>query len=578
MAVLLLKVNSVSKVSRLLKILLFIFIISFLIAILLFSLFYFFSDYNSLKNWYFSLNSCFYKSKTWPDNFFTPAVKSIGNYFAIAGVILPIAFFTSFLLIGGKRNVIHHTKKPAFLNTTNLIWYAIIIVLAIIVNTWGSGITSPSYDEIFSAVNCAELPSFQIISYYMLPNNHMYFNLLNHLIFGSHIDLIRSGRLISLVAYTLVLISIFRFFYKSINDRLLSFIALLPVALQFTIWGFGFQARGYECQLLVGWISVIAIFNYLTNNTERRIFLSVNTVANIGGFILIPSYLYWYLAQVFFVLILTGRQKSGWFKFLLHQAICIVFVFLFYLPALCFSGLHALAENKYVKADYENLATFFPDFISYFKYYLGICFSNGNIFTNLLLLCLPLVLFFSKSLVNRRLALFYLIQWVVFVVLTLILRHAPFDRNLIIHFSFTMAMVVYTVYVLINAIFTRLNKIRQARYAVFLLPILFCGFYLAQYDKAHITDIYNNSVNATFAEHEKEVSQLPGDATIAFSDESFYFYYLCRESHLRTVRCASGMEDYYIKRTDELLPDYIKINYSLFKTNSEDYQVFKRKH
>jgi len=39
-----------------------------------------------------------------------------------------------------------------------------------------------------------------------------------------------------------------------------------------------------------------------------------------------------------------------------------------------------------------------------------------------------------------------------FIVVNLVMRHAAFNRNLILHYSITMALFVYTIYVLVDAL------------------------------------------------------------------------------------------------------------------------------
>ncbi len=157
----------------------------FFTAVFLFCSFYIFSGYDSLVKWYIGLNDCFYKKETWANDFFTPHVKESGNVYCIIALLLSVA---------GTGFILKRIKKTSWQLRQDLIirigaWDVLCagICLAVITGfwLWGWPQALPSSDEIFSASNCAGIHPFQTISYYMLPNNHIFFNLLNNILFHS---------------------------------------------------------------------------------------------------------------------------------------------------------------------------------------------------------------------------------------------------------------------------------------------------------------------------------------------------------------------------------------------------------
>jgi len=69
-------------------------------------------------------------------------------------------------------------------NADNVIPIILCCATAICLWIWGNKMAMPAYDEVFSAQNAAGIHPFQCVSYYMLPNNHLLFNLLNGLFFS----------------------------------------------------------------------------------------------------------------------------------------------------------------------------------------------------------------------------------------------------------------------------------------------------------------------------------------------------------------------------------------------------------
>ena len=406
------------------------------------SVFYLIHDYDYLKNWFLGLNDCFYGREYWTNDFFTPLVKAKGNKFAVCGLILSVSGIV-YAIANIKRYWNVHPYKNDDLSWQNWRWHMAIFIWAACLWCWGYNISATSYDEAFSAVNCSELPLFQNIAYYMLPNNHVYFNVFNHLLFGWYWDPVVSGRFVSFFAYVIMLFIVFSWFLKITGNKLWSFLALIPVSLQLMAWGFGFQARGYEWLLCSSWIAFTSLIRYIDKGERNA--LKLNTIFCIVGFMMIPTYLYYFLSQALFMLLLMGYKKRIDFKFVKYQFFCVAIVFLCYLPTICFSGLHALLGNPYVRAEVPEVSTYLSGYYPAIKYFMDCVY--GQLFgedktLNYVVLAIPLFLFLSKDIKKRRYALFFFLQWLCLAIINISMRSTPPARTAIFIFSISIAMTL----------------------------------------------------------------------------------------------------------------------------------------
>ena len=551
----------------------------FTASIIFFCVFYLTSDYQQLTKWYLSLNSCFYKSGSWSDNFFTLHTKNTGNILAIAA--MPVAFYFSLSLTGKIRRY-KNAAHPFMVSVVGAIWTCAVVALALIAGIWSWSLAAPAYDEVFSAVNCAELHPFQTLSYYMLPNNHIYFNFLNNILFGRIHHTIGTGRLFSLMSYIGVTVTAFYWLYHKIQTRLYALLCLLPIALQFMTWGLAAQARGYELQLLCAWISFVSLLCYL--HSKQANLLRLNALCCMAGFSMLSTFLHYFLAQLAFILILNIFDRKVQWQFFKYQLYVVAIVFLLYLPAFCFSGIPAFTANRYVTPAYPTWQAFFPDFSNLLRYFINCCFSmifGEDRVPNFVLFFLPLSLFFFKKKEQKLIGLFYVLLWLVFIVITLYMRRIPFTRNMVLHFSLTMGIIAYSFYVLIQKATSIIPSpsIRKATLTTAISVSALCyGIYLIKTDHRDIAHfIYYNDVNDIYTGHLNELTWIPQNATIAFSDECFFTYYLFRKDHPNAHRCPTGNEAYYIKRKDEPLPHILEGSYIKWRDGYEDYEYYIKK-
>lgn len=549
----------------------------FLVLILAFSSFYLLSDYNALVQWYLSLGGCFYKQADWTTNFFTPAVKQSGNIYAslsmalcIVGVVWPLKRWKKI--------------KPSHLQfqiaTTSILWYIAVTILALSAGIWGWNLMLPANDEVFSAVECTEQHPIRLLSYYMLPNNHIYFNFINKTLFSWFGDFVQSGRLISLLAYIATLLVVFRFLSRLISNQLLAFIALLPIALQFHTWGFAAQARGYELQLLYGWLSLTSLYSYVIRDKEKMLYL--NTVCNIIGFLLIPSYLYFYLAQLAYIAIKKLFFHRINAVYYIQQLILFSAVFIFYSPAILFSGAHSITSNSWVTPIKDNIPDYLPLFMPTFTRFIIDCFSGVDGFASILcyiFFAAPLTLFLSKDKRHKNIALFYLTLWVIYIVYSIWARRTPFHRTLIIHFSITMAYCIYTYYLFVRLIAKSIKKQNVSTVftaLLFTLPVASYSYYQYTFNRDSVfLQLYGTDVNGAYNAQTEGLQKIPSHSTISFTDQTYYYYYRCRKINHQVHSCNTGTEQYHIKAQSEPLPKTQIGAYKYLTGCGDDYEIFK---
>lgn len=529
----------------------------FLAGILLFCGFFLLSSYASLVAWYYRLNDCFYLRETWTTVFFTPAVKAAGNKWCLAGIVLS---GTGIWLTARKL------RRPPTVSfrlpeRKRLLYAAIAAIIALALWVWGNGLVKPGYDEVFSAINVAGDHLFHAWSYYMLPNNHVLFNLLNGLLFHPAADKVLTGRLLSLVAYLATAVWIFYWLRKVTGEAPFSLLATIVLIVHFPAWGFAFQARGYAGYVLAGWVAFASLFYYL--DEKRRSWLMMHTLSVITGYALIPSFMYVHITLLLYSALTQLSERKADYVYWKYQVASLCLAFLFYLPALCFSGLPALTENRYVTSS-ETMQTFVPMLQRTILFYLRNCFIGilkGQYWVSYLIFLLPLSGLFRWRTPAFKRAVFFVLLWTVFIVMALMMKRYPFPRNLFGHFSITLALAILSARDLVLAL-SRLIRIRILPAVVLPALLLVGGAYLAYDNRQHITTmLYGNDVNADYATVENGLKALPPGSTVGCSDANFYFYYVLERNGYAVSKCYRGDETYLIVGDEEHFPSEVLTHY-----------------
>jgi len=539
--------------------------------VILFCCFFLLSDHNSLVKWYLSLNNCIYNYPTWGSVFFTESVKKSGDLYCIVALVISLI---------GIIVIIKRWKYPKVQQSNNLvgdiglmdtIFLIISLVSGFILWLWGNSISLPAYDEVFSAQNIAGINPFQAISYYMLPNNHVFYNLLNGLFFHGFADKVISGRILSLFAYMGVITVVFFWLQKLVETPWIKCLITLALASQFMIWGFSFQARGYELYLLAEWGMFASLYRYVNSGNSRWLF--INMVCITAGYFCMPSFLYFHAAQVLFMLFYWVVYKKAEISFWKYQLLSVMATFLLYLPLLCFSGLDSISNNHYVKpmGRYKTAKEFADFFFPYFKPYVEHIFSDITLaghHLNYLLCFLPLgLLFFRKNKCATIFGLFYLSMWASFFALVFVMKRPPFERNLLGNYSITLMAVLLTFYWLLSTLMAKIKKVIESQVifkVVFALAPVFLIVHFIRTDIYYLKDtLYEYEVNTRYNEVRVGLNLIPRGSKVDFSDESFYARYILEKKGITSEKCSSFNSDFVIKQDDEVLPSWVKDQYYL---------------
>lgn len=537
-----------------------------------FCLFYLAHDYASVAHWYLNINDCFYSSETWQQNFFTPNVKYAGDKWCVLALVICLLWAVALIRNRQSSQVV---KREYKIPLGNVGWSLAIVFTGIALWSYSNLLLNPAYDEVFSAVNISSLPPFQSWSYYMLPNNHILFNLLNNqaLVFIS--DRVVTGRVLSLFAYLGTLLLVFAWLWSVLKHRIFAFLIVLTIAVQLPTMGFGAQARGYEIELFSGWLAFTGLYKYIVSGDHR--WLWWYAIATWVGYTVLPSFLYFHLGLLLFTFLWRGAKGAS-IPFLKYTIIALTCVFFFYLPALCFSGIESFTDNKYVTPAFSTFAQFWDDFPSRFTHYIGwglsFIFEEENPL-NYVLFLLPCLLLAARSRYDKMLGVFYMLQWIVFIAMVIVMQRFPFKRNLIIHYSISLCFLLYTIY-LFAAFLAERFRLLPIRLIVFALLVFPVTAHLALGFKANAPSmLYGPDNNELYRENKKSVASLTTVNTIAFSEESFYWFYLYMKRGPHVQRCTMGGEQYFVKRSFEGLPPRYS-QYHLCQKYFDDYELYKR--
>ena len=172
---------------------------------------------------YFATTPAFYRKAIFTSSVFTDALKQQGNILCLLSFPL-FALFVVLILPFFSLNFKSIIVAQWLIIRSTALWIGLLVLLTSILFIYGNSIQPICTDEAFSIVNFAQQPIAHLLTYYPLPNNHIFFNLLNH--FASKIsgDYLLSGRLLSGAFYVLLICGNFLFIQKIIQNRFISFL------------------------------------------------------------------------------------------------------------------------------------------------------------------------------------------------------------------------------------------------------------------------------------------------------------------------------------------------------------------
>lgn len=548
----------------------------FLSSVLFFAIFYLGSSRQALSAWYLGLTDYFYKRDLWLTDFFTPGVKRAGNIFCWAAIgIVAASIYKLYKRVVTKTVA----EKGVYRCSISFNDFCCALALSGIcfgLWLWGNSALHPAFDEVFSAVNCAGGHPFVALSYYMLPNNHIGFNLLNSILFHFSDDKLVTGRVLSLAAYLILVLSVYGWFATFMRYRISAFLGAIVVALQFSVWGYGFQNRGYEWYTLATFLAFISALQF--SWTNKKHWLQLNTIACIVGNCCVPTFFYYQVAQWIFLGVLPGTfSRSAFWR---AQIIILCIVFLFYLPALCFSGIGAFIANPYVSsagdlgAVVNKSGVYIVEFATYC--YSGMV-SEYN-FMNLLFFLAPALLLFrwKRDRYFARAGAFFIVLWLMVFIVVFAMRRYPYLRNMAGHECISLTLFIAVVYWLTNKLSHRL-KIRAAGVLLFAATATGLAAHFIEVNSSRFQNLlYNYNTTEKYTAISDAVAQLPEAATLACTNESFYAWYMAYKRGMKPTQLPTGNERYLIKQADEHVAAGIMDRYT-FHLAFDSYELYQKK-
>ena len=534
----------------------------FLLTGIAYATWYLIQDYANLRDNYLA-QAPFYRSTYWTTDFFTPQTKVVGDRYAALGILL--ALFAGGYLLYSWRQTERHPAPTVRLHFSrrDLLALAILTLLQLSLWAYANHLLPPAYDEVFSAMHAAGAGPFRALTYYMLPNNHVLFNVLNSALFGWWTDdLVLTGRLISLAAYLALGALQYCWLRTLLHDRFAALALVVLLAVLLPVWGFAAQARGYMLLLLFSWGAFVAVWRY--QNGRGRGMQWLLSGCCLLAYATVPVFLYLHFALLGWIVLGWLRTRRVDWSLIASQLVAGVGVFLFYLPAISFSGLGAITSNRYVAGGQQGVGEFaakflptLPDYVNY----LALDVAAGVPWLLPLLALLPLTFWWAPDRAFRRLATFYALLLSVTLATVLLMRAVPFHRTLIFQLQFVGLSIACLP--LAGRVFTStggsasMQRRRQWWRQGWLRGVavgwlLLAGGLVWVTPEKFSLHLYYYDIVPTYRSVRGLVEQVPAGARVAGGDEAFYPLYLLRRDGqpLTSVPVA----DYYVKRPGEALP------------------------
>ena len=207
------------------------------------------------------------------------------------------------------------------------------------------------YDEAASWRLFSSMPFYVTISFYPYPNNHVFFNLLSHIVQAVLGDGRWAIRMTSFF-FGLAVIPAAWLTLRSLYGRSAGLTAALYAASAQMIVLYSVNARGYT-QITVFVLLLILVASYLLQKRSSAAWMVFVLLASLGAWT-IPTMLYPFLMVAVwlggnFFLGLTGRERQTAIRDLVIASVATgVLTLLLYSPVLIVSGLDALTSNEWV--------------------------------------------------------------------------------------------------------------------------------------------------------------------------------------------------------------------------------------
>lgn len=176
-------------------------------------------------------------------------------------------------------------------------------------------------DEIYTIQKFSSRGLITSLSDYHVPNNHIFFNVLNTLIPKKNAFDPLQARMVSIVAIIITFLLTLVIGKRKIGFSL-SLTVLVLLTLSAPLMKLIFQARGYGLIFVFTIINCYLIYQYVIKDTSR--FLTVFVIINLLAVWTIPSYLMYTLSLLLAIFILTTNKKNTFYSGLVLGTLIIL--------------------------------------------------------------------------------------------------------------------------------------------------------------------------------------------------------------------------------------------------------------
>jgi hypothetical protein len=523
----------------------------------------------------------FYRFAHFQNEVFTDVLKAQGDIICLSAVTSVIAFillFRPFLKVQIRLRMsewILHIRQSG-------LWLIALMFLCISFQIYGYQVSVLCTDEAFSALNFAGMPVAHLLTYYPLPNNHIFFNLLNHFAGRLTGDFILSGRTLSGIFYCLLIAGNYIFLNRHTRNALLSFLGSALLAQQLMVWGFGSQARGYELLYLLQWGSFVAFYQYFFDNQcDRKAQLLILILCNILAAWTIPSFLYFLFFEIAAAILICIYRRQSETLFWRAILLSLIGAFLAYVPVFCYSGIASVFSNKYVSGIQNNYFQVSHDWILYFRENVSITtfgFASFHSLAALAFFVLPFVLFFllRKRLASLRPLLFLsLILWLALSCMVLYMKQLPVLRAIGFQMHISLLLLVFT-FVLLMINLTSSKAILNAAFTLFILAASY-GTY--NYNKSAVaTELYGQNTVAFMNGLRERPLQIKEHETLWLSDESYMLnFMLNKKTGISNYDCAFSNQDVLIISEDDKQVPNLDLNQYVIVDKISWFTIYRHK-
>jgi uncharacterized membrane protein len=436
------------------------------------------------------------------------------------------------------------------------------------------------YDEAFSHMRFASEGALTSMTYYPVPNNHVFFNVIASYFLWLPIDDIVALRLPSLIFSLLSTYYFFKIAHKLLS-RPAAFLSTILFSFSYVFCLYSTQGRGYSMLIFFALCSIYSLLCIMQGGSLKK-YMSVYAIASILGFLTMPSYLYCcvFVSLFMFFYYLIG-YRTGLKRFFITHVIILVSTILLYFTIVALNGINTLTQTNGVAKQYDInyiKANAVEHFKEVWSYLIG--WQEIHIWwvLALLLICAFVQFDTRRKRFQKNIYLLSLILILSPLPILFVHKTIPFPR--------TWSYLIIPIFLCVGTIFQEIAKLVVKR--PFYSPAVLCGAMLiicaimsGRFNAAHkrgyqidyVVNSYNKILNDKY-NRIRTIAQYGGGLTFYLSENMEFEVYRRNDevSRLNTTTAIGDSTIYDIIVVDknaEFAPlpekyDYVNVENSYF--------------